>query len=369
MDKHAEATITNSIGENLDRLITLDWRGQGHIQPLYNALRARSDGPLTMRAAKCFVEKVKEGDTVFILTGFPVGPFDVFRDGKVATERAFSSDMVAPETDGVVAAALIARAVDLGFKGKPVVLCEAECVKIVEACCCSAGLRAFSDYRKSQLMPHTVTVLPFTKDSLRAANEARTLLDQCNPKAVVSIERPGGNEKGAYHMANGRSITDFVAKLDTVYDGVRERGGVAIGIGDLGNELGMGALKEATQRLIFYGARCRCGCGGGIGNVTKSDATIFGAVSEDASYAFLAALAYLQANPDLLHTAEMETRALEAACSQGAIDGPSGVTVPRIDYLDVQNHIHQIELMREIIQSPGRFFKLQPFFYGELITG
>jgi len=65
----------------------------------------------------------------------------------------------------------------------------------------------------------------------------------------------------------------------------------------------------------------------------------------------------------------METRVLGAACSQGAIDGPSGVTVPRIDYLDVQNHIHQIELMREIIQSPGRFFKLQPFFYGELITG
>ena len=38
-----------------------------------------------------------------------------------------------------------------------------------------------------------------------------------------------------------------------------------------------------------------------------------------------------------------------------------------IDYLDVRIHNFQIELMREIIQSPGRFLKLQPFFYGELI--
>jgi hypothetical protein len=61
----------------------------------------------------------------------------------------------------------------------------------------------------------------------------------------------------------------------------------------------------------------------------------------------------------------MQTRVLEACCANGAVDGPSGMSVPWIDYLDVQNHLHQIELMREIIESPLRFFSLQPFFYGE----
>jgi hypothetical protein len=367
MDRQIEKKITDSIGENLDRLVTIDWRGQGQIHPLYEALRKQSDGPLTMRAAQKFVEKVKEGDVVFILTGFPVGPFDVFREGKVAKQHSFSSDMFAPETDGVIAAALIARAADLGFKAKPVVFCEEECVPIARACCRAAGLRVFDDFKKSMMMPHTVTVLPFTKEALKAPEEAGKLLEEMTPRAAVTIERPGSNEKGFYHMANGRSITDFVAKLDVLFEGVSKRGGLTIGIGDLGNELGMGALKEATRKLVFYGERCRCGCGGGIGNVFKSDATIFGAVSEDAAYAFLACLAYLLPHPDLLQSSDMERRVLEAACGLGAIDGPSGLSIPCIDYLDVKNHSHQIELMREIISSPGRFVKLQPFFYSELI--
>jgi len=368
MDKIIDQKIRSVIGSNLDRLVTVDWRGQGQIHPLYQAAREQSDGPLTMRAAEKFVDRVKEGDTVFIMTGFPVGPFDVFREGQVAKEHTFRSDMFAPETDGVVAAALIARAVDIGFKGKPVIFCEEECVGIARACCAAAGLRVFDDFKTSLLMPHTVTVLPFTKDAKKAPEEARKILDEMNPKAAVSIERPGRNEKGSYHMANGRSITDFVAKIDELFEGVARRGGLTIGIGDLGNELGMGILKEATKKIIFYGEKCRCGCGGGIGNAFKSDATIFGAVSEDAAYAFLACLAYVLGQPEILQTSELETRVLEAACDHGAIDGPSGLSMPTIDYLDIKNHNHQIELMREMITAPLRFLKLQPFFYGELIS-
>jgi hypothetical protein len=36
---------------------------------------------------------------------------------------------------------------------------------------------------------------------------------------------------------------------------------------------------------------------------------------------------------------------------------------PWIDYLDVGNHNHQIELMRDIIESPMRFLKVIPSFY------
>ena len=368
MDKTIEQKIRHVIGANLDQMVTIDWRGQGQIHPLYQAAREQSDGPLTMRAAEKFAERVKEGDTVFIMTGFPVGPFDVFREGQVAKQHTFRSDMFAPETDGVVAAALIARAVDIGLKGKPVIFCEEECVRIARACCAAAGLRVYDDFKTSLLMPHTVTVLPFTKDGKKAPQEAQKFLDEMNPKAAVSIERPGRNEKGFYHMANGRSITDFVAKIDELFEGVGKRGGLTIGIGDLGNELGMGILKEATKKIIFYGEQCRCGCGGGIGNTSTSDATVFGAISEDAAYAFLACLAYLLGQPEVLQTSELETRVLEAACNHGAIDGPSGLSILSIDYLSVKNHNHQIELMREIINAPLRFLDLQPFFYGELIS-
>jgi hypothetical protein len=124
MDKEIEKQITDLIGENLDRLVTIDWRCQGQIHPLYRVAHSQSDGPLTMRTAQKFMKKVKEGDIVFVMTGFPVGPFDLPKKQKPMKEKSLNKDMVTPETDGVIAAAVISRAVDLGFKARPVLFCE-----------------------------------------------------------------------------------------------------------------------------------------------------------------------------------------------------------------------------------------------------
>ena len=273
--------------------------------------------------------------------------------------------MLVPETDGIVAAALIARAVDLGFKAKSVIFCEEECQEATRASCVAAGLRVYEDFETSLMIPHAVTLRTFTKNAAKAKDEAEKILDVLNPQVAVSIERPGRNEKGCYHMANGRSITEFVAKIDELFEGVGRRGGLTIGIGDLGNELGMGALKDATRKVLRYGEQCQCGCGVGIGAQFPVDATVFGSISEDAAYAFLACMAHLKRMPELLQSSELETRVLEACCSNGATDGPSGLSMPWIDYLDIKNHNHQIELMREIIQTPRKCYQLQPFFYGE----
>jgi hypothetical protein len=358
MDKKTEKKIAELIGENLDRLVTIDWRCQGQIHPLYQVARQQSEGPLTMRAAQKFAEKIVAGDVVFILTGFPVSPSDTLK-----VDKRFRNRSVIPETDGVVSAALIARTVDSVFKARPVIFCEEECIPIATACGTAAGLRATDDFKSSLYSSETVTILPFTKDASHAPVEADKLLDKMKPKAAISIERPGRNEKGQYHTANGLRITDFVAKLDDLFDGVSRRGGLTIGIGDLGNELGMGSLKDATKQLILYGEKCQCGCGAGIGASVPAEAVVFGAVSDDVAYAFLACLSYLLSQPEVLQS-EMMQKVLEAACINGAIDGPSGLNRPLIDYLDVQNHIFQIELMKEIVRSPARFMDLQPTFYG-----
>lgn len=77
MGKDIEKRITDLIGENLDRLITIDWRCLGQIRPLYRAARCASDGPLAMRAAQKCTDMVRERDVVFIMTGFPVMPLNV----------------------------------------------------------------------------------------------------------------------------------------------------------------------------------------------------------------------------------------------------------------------------------------------------
>ena len=116
MDKKLNNKIADLVGENLDRLVTIDWRCQGQIHPLYHVARDGSDGPLTMRAAQKFVEKVTRGDVVFVLTGFPVFPSQALK-----VDKRFRDCIVIPETDGVVSAAVLARAVDSAFGARPVI--------------------------------------------------------------------------------------------------------------------------------------------------------------------------------------------------------------------------------------------------------
>ncbi|MHB9092997.1 MAG: glutamate cyclase domain-containing protein, partial [Chloroflexota bacterium] len=61
------------IGENLDRLVSLEMRPQGKsqgvIRRLYDAARLHHGEPITTLAARRLVESVKSGDTVIIATG------------------------------------------------------------------------------------------------------------------------------------------------------------------------------------------------------------------------------------------------------------------------------------------------------------
>ena len=61
---------------------------------------------------------------------------------------------------------------------------------------------------------------------------------------VVCIERSGLNKNGDYLTMSGRKMNAFVAPLEKLLEG-REDSLVSIGVGDGGNELGMGKLLDA----------------------------------------------------------------------------------------------------------------------------
>ena len=88
--KQEQLTIFN-MGENLDNLMNLDPRGYGVCRILYSAAREYTEEPLTTNAAKKLVETLKEGDLVYIMTGFVLLPF----------KKA--------EMDGIVSSLLLAR--------------------------------------------------------------------------------------------------------------------------------------------------------------------------------------------------------------------------------------------------------------------
>lgn len=84
--------------------------------------------------------------------------------------------------------------------------------------------------------------------------EAFQALYHYNPDAVLSIERPGQAEDGDYYNMRGESISARTACFDTFVNNAKCP---TIGIGDGGNEIGMGNITEAIKGLdIIPAATC-----------------------------------------------------------------------------------------------------------------
>ncbi|HEX3040114.1 MAG TPA: glutamate cyclase domain-containing protein, partial [Caproiciproducens sp.] len=110
-----------NVGQNLDDLMNLDPRGYGVCRILYDASRKHAQEPLTMHAAKELVRVVKEGDLVYIFTGFVLIPSHC------------------AETDGIIGAMLLARALVKAFNAKPVIICPEDNLPAVRSMSCVIG--------------------------------------------------------------------------------------------------------------------------------------------------------------------------------------------------------------------------------------
>lgn len=327
-----ELAVLN-MGQNLDHLMTLDPRGYGVSRILYAAARDYTGAPLTMNAANQLIKTVKSGDIVYILTGFVLPPF-----GKA-------------EMDGIVSSVLLCRSLVKAFGAKPVIVCPEDNVKAVENLAYVAGLHLYQDLDELMEYPISMGVVPFTKDSVEAPRQARQMTESRMPRAVISIEAPGANAKGIYHNSAGLDVSAMEAKLDVLFSYLRDAGVLNIAIGDLGNEIGMAALRAHIHRYIPRAdGGCACPCGGGIAAESRADHIITATVSDWGAYGLMAALAYLKEDAGIFHTREMEQDALVTAAKSGMID-MYGWLVPDIDGIRSSISLSIVELMRDCVDS------------------
>ena len=193
-------------------------------------------------------------------------------------------------------------------------------------------------------------VLGYPIDHEEAKKQAKELLDRLNPKAVIAVERPGWNEKHVHHSGMGYDISSVTAKLDYLYEEARERGILTIGVGDLGNEMGMGNIKEEVKAGIPNGGTCLCGCGGGIACDVKSDVGLICNISNWGAYGICACLAAIAGEEEVLHNGELEKRMIRACVDAGALDPVSGMLIPRVDGEPEEVNAYIIEMLRGIVR-------------------
>ena len=289
---------------------------------LYAAARRKAGGPLTLAAAQLLAANVKHGDAVLMISGF------IMRDyGR-------------PETDGPIGAAVLGRTLALGLGAVPVAVSEAACLPCLEACFATAGLipAAFPDLRSGR---NRCGFTAFPVDAAQASAAAARLLDELQPKAVVAIERPGAGADGEYHGGGGFKISSFTAKTDVLFALAQQRGIPTIGIGDLGNELGMGVVGDEVRAHVPLG--------GVIAAHLAADVAVIANISNWGAYGVAACLAAMLGNEDLFHDGAGEIRLIEACVRAGAIDPVGGQLRNWVDGTDATTNAALVDLLRSVV--------------------
>jgi hypothetical protein len=281
----------------IDQLLALDPGGRG-IGAFFVAGGADAAARALLRARR-----------VLVTTGFAVGPG-------------------LPETDGPPGAAVLGRALRmLGARVTYVV--DPVTVPPLEAC-----LKALGE---------PLAIEPVTVQADGAQSWVRRLLAEHAPTHLVAVERPGRARDGDYRSARGESIRAWNAPLDALFLAAPRRV-VTVGVGDGGNEIGMGNVR---RRLARAGGRAAL-----VASVVRVDHLVVAGTSNWGAYGVVARLSR-RARRDLLHGAEDERRLVAACVEAGAVDGITRRREPTVDGLPLEVHAGMLELLRLAARAPA----------------
>ena len=145
------------------------------------------------------------------------------------------------------------------------------------------------------------------------------VLEDYDPVALISIERCGKNIKDDYANMRGVSIKKNTAKADILFDLAKKRGIPTFGVGDGGNEIGMGNLKEVIVDKLAL-VPCK----------VEVDNLIIATVSNWGAYALAAYIQKIE-KIQVLPTYKEIKSYLQAIVDLGSIDGVTKEQVLSVD--------------------------------------
>ena len=224
-----------------------------------------------------------------------------------------------PETDGPPGAIAIGRA--LQALGRRVTYVTDECTApVLRQWAGDAGVVEF----------------PFAGVE-ESKQHAAILLEQLNPSLLISIERCGRNRNDEYLNMRARDITPNTARLDYLFDG----GVPSVGIGDGGNEIGMGNLIDVIPSVDSLPDDPA---------VTRVDRLVIASVSNWGGYGLAAALSQLEGR-NLLPDAGDETAMVQGMVDAGAVDGTTGDAVPTVDNFSMEENGALLARLHRLVEA------------------
>jgi hypothetical protein len=279
----------------------------------------------------------------------------------------------AAETDGPPGAVYLAHALaELGIA--PLLITDAFGLPLVEAACDARGLpREFVVPfpfeplgSRERNAPHlSATTDRWIEEFERGAGKGLTHLvtiERCGPshtRASLATQGCGAAEieqferevspehRDACHNMRGIDITAFTAKTHLLVERSAQLGISSIGVGDGGNELGMGRIPWSQLcSAITFGPACQIACR------VPTDHLLVCGVSNWGGYALALALARLRGETEKLRAADVESeRALieHVVRETAAVDGVTRLREATVDGLPLETYLQILGGLRRAI--------------------
>lgn len=227
----------------------------------------------------------------------------------------------AGETDGPLGALFLARAlVPLGIG--LVLVTDDYCVRSLEAGLAECRLQ----------VPVVALPTPAQADAMKDADYCRFVEERIAAPIshLLAIERVGpSHADDRCHSMRGRDISEFTSPAHRLFLPSLGRRAQTIGIGDGGNEIGMGKISwDVIERNIQNGKLVACRI--------PTDHLIVCGVSNWGAYALAAGIAHLKGKKldASLFDPDREKRILEVMVKEGPlVDGVTGLPTPTVDGL------------------------------------
>ena len=165
------------------------------------------------------------------------------------------------------------------------------------------------------------------------------LLAILDPSLLISIERCGPTKEGAYLNMRGVDISPHTAKIDHLFS----QHSRTVGIGDGGNEIGMGNLAPIIPMVATLPDNPA---------ITGVTHLVIASTSNWGAYGLVAALSRLVGR-DLLPDPDDEARLIRGMVDLGARDGVNGLSQYSVDAMDMEEHGEALSLLHNLLAGEG----------------
>ena len=164
---------------------------------------------------------------------------------------------------------------------------------------------------------------------------AQNLLDRLQPSLLISIERCSPSQDGLYRNMRSVDITEHTARVDALFDLFEH----TVGIGDGGNEIGMGLLRDTIPtfpRLPQQPAWTAC------------EQLIITSVSNWGGWGLAAALSKLTGK-NLLPSVEEESALINKCVEMGVVDGFTGEAKASVDGFPLDEYNQTLSQLHNLL--------------------